>query len=58
MWKAFAKRGLGVDAVQKGYVNGFNYPVECGGTPLPPTTTTSEGTKATGGPDECVIGGL
>ncbi|KAI8893623.1 Fungalysin metallopeptidase-domain-containing protein [Globomyces pollinis-pini] len=29
LWKAFAKRGLGVDAVQSGYKNGFALPTGC-----------------------------
>jgi extracellular elastinolytic metalloproteinase len=29
IWKAFAKRGLGTDAVQRGYKNGFAVPADC-----------------------------
>jgi extracellular elastinolytic metalloproteinase len=29
IWKAFAKRGLGTDAVQSGYKNGYKVPSEC-----------------------------
>ena len=29
IWKGFAKRGLGVDAVHSGYKNGFNIPADC-----------------------------
>jgi extracellular elastinolytic metalloproteinase len=29
IWKAFAKRGMGTDAVQRGYINGFKLPTEC-----------------------------
>jgi Zn-dependent metalloprotease len=29
IWKAFAKRGMGTDAVQNGYKNGFKLPVDC-----------------------------
>jgi extracellular elastinolytic metalloproteinase len=29
IWRAFAKRGLGVDAKQSGFVNGFAVPSAC-----------------------------
>lgn len=29
IWTAFAKRGLGVDAVEEGFVDGFALPAEC-----------------------------
>lgn len=29
VWKGFAKRGMGNDAVAEGYVNGFSVPEEC-----------------------------
>ena len=29
IWKAFAKRGLGVDSSEKGYVDGFKVPSDC-----------------------------
>ena len=29
IWKAFAKRGMGTDAAQKGYSNGFGVPPNC-----------------------------
>lgn len=51
IWNAFAKRGLGTDSVEgiksltlACYKDGFNKPVECGGTP---TTTTSSVPKPT-----------
>lgn len=31
IWKAFAKRGMGVDAVNEKFHDGFNFPMECGG---------------------------
>ncbi|KAI8908005.1 peptidase M36 [Gorgonomyces haynaldii] len=30
IWNGFAKRGLGVDAVQASYIDGFSVPPECG----------------------------
>ena len=41
IWKAFAKRGLGVDAVQSSHTDGFKVPDECANTPTPPTPTPS-----------------
>jgi extracellular elastinolytic metalloproteinase len=29
VWRAFAKRGLGADSVQSGWINGFNVPKYC-----------------------------
>jgi extracellular elastinolytic metalloproteinase len=29
IWKGFAKRGMGTNAVQRGYINGFDLPTEC-----------------------------
>ena len=29
VWKGFAKRGMGVDAVQENHVDGFKLPAEC-----------------------------
>lgn len=29
LWRAFSKRGLGIDAVENGFVDGFKMPVEC-----------------------------
>jgi extracellular elastinolytic metalloproteinase len=38
IWQSFAKRGLGVDAVQNGRKNGFKVPDDCS-KPTPTTTT-------------------
>jgi hypothetical protein len=36
VWKAFAKRGMGANAIQLGWKDGFNLPESCGGPPIPP----------------------
>jgi extracellular elastinolytic metalloproteinase len=41
IWKAFAKRGLGTDAVQSGYQNGFAVPTDCNETQPTPTSTVT-----------------
>ncbi|KAI8913275.1 Fungalysin metallopeptidase-domain-containing protein [Gorgonomyces haynaldii] len=40
IWKGFAKRGLGVDAVQSSHKDGFSVPSECSGSqPTKPVST-------------------
>jgi extracellular elastinolytic metalloproteinase len=39
IWNAFAKRGLGTNAIQSGYTNGFEIPTDCESILPSPTTT-------------------
>ncbi|KAI8911015.1 Fungalysin metallopeptidase-domain-containing protein, partial [Gorgonomyces haynaldii] len=43
IWKGFAKRGLGIDAVQSTHANGFKLPEQCNAKP----TTSASSTVAT-----------